>query len=373
MGRSPPSTSSDIFEVGVQAEDIWNAFEAAEEADSIDNHETIFGQDVNHSKQSSLDEVDLDVDVGNDSAHPQMSLCSTKGCVSTNSDIQLIDGDVICTKCNSIVNRFIDMGAEWRVYSNDSGKIDVNQNRCGMPVNSLFPNSNLGTTIGMGGYHAHKLRKYHMWNSMPYKDRSFYNIADYINSSAVKYDIPQCIINDAKLLYKQVAEQKLSRGDNRDGLIASSIYMSCKTHNSHRSAKEIATMFNVSVSTITRGCKRFHDLIRMNTECTTPEHFIHRYCAILDCEDLKDICIYSIGQIKKYYIATENNPSSVAAALIVLVLSLRNDNKRRVLTPDFVANKCQMSNVTIVKTEKKLYQYRGIILPDWFIYANDIV
>ena len=76
----------------------------------------------------------------------------------------------------------------------------------------------------------YNLRKYQSWNSTSYKERSLFSIIDSISLQATNSGISPSIINEAKILYKGISELKISRGTNRNGLIASSIYMSCKVN-----------------------------------------------------------------------------------------------------------------------------------------------
>lgn len=71
-------------------------------------------------------------------------------------DAPLIDdysaGDMICSECGLVVvDRCIDVGAEWRTFSNDSsGKSGNEASRCGSAQNPLLNGGNLYTTIAGG-------------------------------------------------------------------------------------------------------------------------------------------------------------------------------------------------------------------------------
>ena len=292
--------------------------------------------------------------------------CTNKACDGTQEDIHLYEGDVMCLSCGSILDRYIDDRAEWRNYQDST----VDQNRCGLPVNELYPQSNLGSVIGFDNYtgHTKKLRRYQCWNSMPYKERNLYNIADHINTKASNGDIPSAIINDAKMMYKQLSSSKISRGNNKSGLIASCIYFSCKSNNVPRSAREIAKMFDLNISVMTKGCKQFHELLKVQADSTSPVHFIHRFCSKLECGDIKDVCMHVINNTSKLNIVNENAPSSIAAACIYMVSSLAKRN----ITKKKIAEQCDISEVTVNKCYKKLYEYRGDLLPDEFIYEYSV-
>ena len=278
-------------------------------------------------------------------------------------EIQLQEGDYVCKKCGTLCDRFIDNSAEWRYYGNEDNK-SSDPTRCGMPTNELLPDSSLGTMIGMKGgqcYEMRILRNYQMWHSMSYKERTLYNIFDNLTINAVNSGIPSSIIDEAKVLYKKFSELKLSRGENRAGLIATSIYMSCKTHNVPRSAKEIASMFNVKPTTMTKSCKKFQEVLKMELANTTPMDFVQRFCSKLNLDKtVKDMCVYVIGKVCEMSIISENTPPSIAAACIYMVcLVMKVEVDKREL-----ANVCDISMVTVSKCFKKLWNYRGYVLSE---------
>ena len=134
------------------------------------------------------------------------------------------DGDCVCRQCNTIQSRLIDTNAEWRYYGNEDNK-NSNPTRVGTPTNIFIPKSSLGTVIGTenvrkNGYEFQRIRRYQMFQSMPYKERSLLHVMESLNVNASNNGIPSSIIEDAKMMYKKISEQKISRGDNRNGLIA---------------------------------------------------------------------------------------------------------------------------------------------------------
>jgi transcription initiation factor TFIIB len=177
---------------------------------------------------------------------------------------------------------------------------------------------------------------------------------------AVNNGINKSIIEEAKVLYKKVSESTLSRGSCRKGLIASSIYISCKNNKVARSAKEIAKIFNLDATTITRGCKRFTDLMKMNYESTTADDFINRFCSKLNLDMKKrEICRNIVAIADENSLASENNPPSLAAASIYMSSELNGWK----LEKKYISEMCEISQVTIVKCFKKLDIYKGLFVP----------
>lgn len=277
-------------------------------------------------------------------------------------DVILEDGNYICKSCGTLVSRFIDSNAEWRYYGADDSKGN-DPTRCGLPTNELLPDSSLGSMIGFINNESHDIkvmRKYHMWNCMTYKERSLYNIFDTLTINAVNNGIPKIIIEEAKMLYKKISEMKISRGENRSGLIASSIYMSCKNNKVPRSTKEIAKIFNLKATTMTKGCKKFQEIMRMHMDSTNAEDFICRFCSKLNLDKpMRDICKFVVQKAEELSIVSENTPPSIAAGSIYLCNNILNWG----VSKKELSDTCEISQVTISKCYKKLHSYRHHIFP----------
>jgi transcription initiation factor TFIIB len=194
---------------------------------------------------------------------------------------------------------------------------------------------------------------------MTYKERTLYNIFDMLTINAVSNGIAKSIIEEAKMLYKKVSESHMSRGNNRSGLIASSIYMSCKNNKVPRSAKEIAKIFNLKTTTMTRGCKKFQEIMGVNVESTTADDFINRFCSKLNLDsDMKDLCRQIVTKADELSIVSENTPPSVAAGAIYLCSNLYKWN----IDKKDLAESCDISQVTIVKCYKRLLIYKSLLI-----------
>ena len=183
----------------------------------------------------------------------------------------------VCIKCGVISDFVIDTSAEWRYYGFEDNKIS-DPTRCGLPTNELLPESSLGSIVSYKyneSFDMKKIRNYHAWNAMPYKERSLYNVFDSIKIRAINNGIPSCIINEANIMYKKIAETRISRGSNRKGIIASCIFKACKIKNVPRSAKEIADIFQLSVTNMTKGCKKFDEIMNLNKSKNEIKYMSH--------------------------------------------------------------------------------------------------
>lgn len=282
-----------------------------------------------------------------------------------------VGDELYCCKCFTVLFKNIDSQAEWRFYGASDSKTS-DPSRCGLPINQFTPTAAMGTIIGVNEpstssstndnfYQYNKMRKYHLWNSMPYRERSLYNILNSIHLQAGSNGLTQTIIDDAKLLYSKLSSDRITRGNNRSGLIASSIYMSCKSNNVPRSAKEVAKMFNLNITTMTKGCKHFNEIMKdVKFECSKPSDFIRRFLSKLKRMNLYETCMHVDKKTLEFSLVTENAPPSIAAAIIYLVAV---EQKDKILTKKTIAKTCEISEVTINKVYKKLTDFVEFIMP----------
>lgn len=291
-------------------------------------------------------------------------------CLHCDSENLLLDnGHVICKDCGTINSTSIDCNAEWRYYGNDDSKFS-DPTRCGLPTNALLPQSSIGSTISFKhneSYDMRKIRNYHMWNAMPYKERALHNVFESIQIRAVNSGIPLCIIEEAKILYKKISEKKISRGNNRRGIIASCIYKACCIQGSPRSSQEIADIFKISTKSMTRGCKNFDNIMNYNKHATIDStgsnsvDFIRRFCSHLNlAESIYQICKHVCEKAEEHNLVSKCIPPSIAAGSIYLTCSLLNIN----ISKKDISTQCKISEVTISKCYKELLKYHRHLLPE---------
>jgi transcription initiation factor TFIIB len=277
------------------------------------------------------------------------------------------EGFLTCTnsKCGIIYKDLIDQSAEWRYYGADDNQ-NSDPTRCGMPINPLLEESSYGCKVLCNGYMTYemrKIRRYTEWQSMPYKEKSQYDDFQTITIMAQNSGIPKMIVDDAIVYHKKISEYDLTfRGDNRDGILAASIYLSCRVNNYPRTAKEIATIFHLDVTSATKGCKNALSIInnlekdmdnkeKTNFGNTKPEAFIERYCSKLNINnELTKLCQFISMKIEKMHVMPENTPPSIAAGVVYFIAQICKLN----ISKRDIKNVSETSEVTINKCYKKL-------------------
>lgn len=286
------------------------------------------------------------------------------------------EGFLTCTntRCGIIYKDIVDQTAEWRYYGADDNQ-NSDPTRCGMPINPLLQESSFGCKVlcyGSTSYEMRKIRRYTEWQSMPYKEKSQYEEFQRITIMSQNAGMPKLIIDDAIRYHKKISEYELTfRGDNRDGILAASIYISCRVNNYPRTAKEIATIFHLDVTSATKGCKNAQLIINniekdmIHTDKTSlgrtkPEAFIERYCSKLSINnELTKLCQFVSMQIEKKGLMPENTPHSIAAGVVFFIAQLCNLN----ISKKDIKNTSEISEVTINKCFKKIEKIKDDLVP----------
>lgn len=295
-------------------------------------------------------------------------------CKKCNSTNMLFDSNkslYTCADCGIESNEVFESRPEWNNY--EDGVQDTG--RCGIATNPFLPKSSMGTIIGGSGYS--RLRMIQGWNQMPYKERSLSDVLQHIEKNLKSYKITKAIIDNAKILYKNISEIKhtdgpnkgktiIIRGLNRCGLIAACAFYGAKLQGTPRSTKEIADIFGIKLTQVTKGCRKFLELNNYkstiyNLNSSHAQDFIERFGYKLKLKKNHiDIAIKIAENINKLDIASDHQPTSLAAGSISLVSSLYELNIPKKNISDIFG----ISEVTITKTFKKINPFRKIVIDD---------
>ena len=324
----------------------------------------IFDKDIQNIKESEesinqpIQEQNLDV------------------CYSCNSPLFIMEDRLpICSnkQCGIANTKMLDYSPEWRFYGADD-KNAKDPSRCGNPINPLLVESSFGCKVlcnNKSSYEMRRIRKWTEWQSMPHKEKSLYDEFQFITTMAQNAGIPKIFIDDAISIHKDISEQKMFRGLNRDGIKAASIYISCRLNGCPRNAHEIADIFKLDKTSATNGCSMAVNILNNierdvlpseQTELgiTLPISFIERYCSKLNISnELTSLCKFVAKKVQDKNLITDNIPHAIAAGIIYFVSynCNLNINKQDIRTMSGV------SEVTINKCFKKLETFRDDLIP----------
>lgn len=279
------------------------------------------------------------------------------------------DGFLVCISCGIASELIMDDTQEWRWYGADDNKFS-DPTRCGMPTNDLLPVSSLGSSVssfGSSSYKMRNIRKYQRWNAMPYKEKILYDCFDTINLRSINGGLSMCIIEEAKNIYGKVFSYSMCRGMNKLALQASCVMAACKLKNVPRNCGEIAKMFNLSISDMRKGAKRFEEIWKqvekkeghkekLNLYSINPEDYLKRFCSKLELSDeIYEICSQLCKIVELKGVMDTHISISRAAGIIYFVSNNCGFNISR----DEILKHCDISQVTIGKCFNELTDFFG--------------
>jgi transcription initiation factor TFIIIB Brf1 subunit/transcription initiation factor TFIIB len=190
--------------------------------------------------------------------------------------LEMGGSDIVCGRCGTIIDTPLEWSAEYRPYSTEQGAADPS--RCGFPINHLMPQSSLGTIMltygsgrGSGSKTMNRIKRYHGWNQMPYRERKLWTVFDSLQIRATNSGISTAAIEEAKELYAQLTASASCRGQEQlDSMLAACLWESLKRHDTPRMPKDVAEIFQIPLRNVTRGIKQFqHTLaVRISSEKT---------------------------------------------------------------------------------------------------------
>lgn len=292
-----------------------------------------------------------------------------------NTDCLYTTDLVTCRECGYIVSRPFDNTAEYRYFSQEDRGGDPT--RVGAPQDPRLPEASMGTVI-LNGYGTaktmYRVRKYHSWNTVPYKERSFIQTCERLSLIGLNSGINQSIIEDSKNLYTTLQEIGGRQGLSRDALLSACLYMSLKQASSPRKPKEIADLFGLTSSTFTKALKQMQEVMALARQkgvlrpttsnkpsqaSTQAIEYIQLPLSRLplprsQMEHLFTMCKRIAEKADEIGLSQENMPPSLAAGCVAFVIK-RCDTLNLPLSK--IAKASEISVATLQKCLRRLESY----------------
>jgi transcription initiation factor TFIIIB Brf1 subunit/transcription initiation factor TFIIB len=285
---------------------------------------------------------------------------------------------VSCKECGYLVERPIDLSAEYRFFGADD-RSGSDPCRVGAPTDVRFADSSLGTIIlgfGSGGHASSRaammrVRRFHTWNMFPYKKRSLLGVFEQMTLAATNHGLDQRVIEIAKDLYVQLVEHCDKRGLSRASVVASCIYSALKIIGQPRKPKEIADIFHLQNAQFTKAFKHFQCVLAMakqkgqiKGDQLTPselhttravDYILHPLSKLqisrAEYPIIRDIAIRVAEEAEALELSRENMPPSLASGCLAWTLShLGYDS----ITTATIAIACDVSEGTLLKCLRRL-------------------
>jgi len=284
---------------------------------------------------------------------------------------------IVCLKCGMVNEEIIDNNPEWRQYNNDDSRGEV-INRCGGPSNYFLPHSSQGTIIA--GYSNNRLNRKQKWLSTDYRERNLTKEFEFITQICLANGIKKHIIDTTKIMYtkisrckhktgKNIGEPMITRGDKRISIMAVCVSKSCETNRKPVNNSDIAKMFGISETRLTKGFGIFENM-RENCDdayifdqlhSSTSEDFIRCYCESLNIsKKYVDLAVQIATNCNKMKLATNHNSRSLAAGVILTMVEFSDLDVER----KEIAKQSKTSPTTINKIYGEIMPYIDALIDD---------
>lgn len=206
---------------------------------------------------------------------------------------------------------------------------------------------------------------------MPHREKALNEEFQFITVMAHNAGIPKIFIDCAMIIHKDISEQKMLRGLNRDGIKAASIYISCRLNGCPRNAHEIAEIFLLDKASATNGCsmavnilnnieRNLDPSLQTKLKDIQPIAFIDRFaCKLNFSKEMINLCKFIAKKIEQVDLIDNNIPHAVASGILYFVSQICKLN----LGKKDIKLVCGVSEVTINKCYKKLESYKDKLVP----------
>jgi len=286
-----------------------------------------------------------------------------------NTDCLYSSDLLTCKECGHIVSRPFDNTAEYRYFSQDDRGGDPT--RVGAPQDPRLPEASMGTIIlnSYGTARAmYRVRKYHSWNTIPYKERSFMQTSERLTLIALNAGINQSIVEESKNLFLTLQGISGRQGLSRDALLSACMYMSLKQSGSPRKPKEIAELFGLPSATFTKALKHMQEILALarqkglleQTTTNKPSQSSTKAVEYIELplsrlplprqqmEHLRLLSMRVAEKAEEAGLAQENMPPSLAAGCVAFVI-------KRCDTLDISVSKiAEVSDISLATLQKCL-------------------
>ncbi|CAK8673640.1 transcription initiation factor IIB-like [Clavelina lepadiformis] len=281
-------------------------------------------------------------------------------------------GDMICPECGLVVgDRTIDVGSEWRTFSNDKDSKDMS--RVGDSQNPLLSGSDLSTIIerptGPPGSADNGYSQFSSRKTMSNSDRVLIHAFREISSMSDRINLPKNIVDRSNKLFKQVYESKSLKGRSNDAISAACLYIACRQEGVPRTFKEICAISRISKKEIGRSFKLIVKNLETNVDVITSGDFMSRFCSNLSLPTyVQTAATYIAKKAVDADLVSGRSPISIAAAAIYMASQASKDKKSQKEISDIAG----VAEATIRHSYKLMHPQAGKLFPENFNFHTPI-
>jgi transcription initiation factor TFIIIB Brf1 subunit/transcription initiation factor TFIIB len=179
-------------------------------------------------------------------------------CDHSERNIQIDEGQRVCTGCGTILEQTIDEGAEWRYYGADDRNEDPS--RVGLTINQLLPDSSYGSMAmnkKVSSASFKSIQRLSAWSLASHSERSWLAALETLNQYAYRNGFTKAILQEACALFRRQDDALKLRGETRRALMGAVFFVACRRMGVSRTHEEIAAIVDVSTRSLSKAIQTF--------------------------------------------------------------------------------------------------------------------
>lgn len=345
-----------------QKQNFNSSCNVVSENHNIEYNNIINNSDINENKNEENGNKDEDEEKNNVNEGKIYSTKENYDCDVCEGENTLIydEGMIVCKNCGEVCSRYLDLSHEWNNYDNQGGVVS-SLVRCGHPVDPRNENLRIGTSIGKS-YKSYNLRRTHIYITGNYACQATLAIDTLIESKGSKLNIPKAIINDIKILYFEINNIQISRGNNREAFLASCFYLTCQKRNWLINVSNLLDIFNITMCDLTNANKKIPNILHSkkiklldNMHLLSPNDYVTSFLFKLNInKEFTNLIQTIITKVCELQEINKNTPQAITCGVIYFVTTIFKLN----ISLENIVEISDISYNTIKNCYKKIYNYK---------------
>lgn len=264
----------------------------------------------------------------------------------------------------------MDQGPEWRAFTHEQKN---SRTRTGAPSTNTISDKGLSTVIDWRNKDSNgniipeknraELYRMRKWQKRiriaNARERNLAYALSELDRYSSRLGIPRSVREDAAKIYRDAAKNSLIRGRSIDGMVAASLYTSCRRCNIPRTLDEISETSSVSKKQLGKNYRFICRELKIKLKPTSPTDYVSRFASKLDLSGvIQAKAVEIINLAKDEGLSSGKGPAGVAAAALYIASLLLGERK----TQSEIANVAGVTEVTIRNRYKELSEKVDVII-----------
>jgi transcription initiation factor TFIIB len=275
----------------------------------------------------------------------------------------LTRGETICTSCGCVLSeRTIDSGPEWRAFTTEERNARA---RTGSPMTLTMADKGLATTISWSDRDAngraikasqraaiYRMRKWQIRTLVHSSQHRNLSIAlSEMDRLTSQLGIPREPKETAALIYRKALAKRLVRGRSIEGMVAATIYLSCRIHKIPRQLDEIVTEARVNRKELGQCVRLVLRYVDIRVPIPSANDLMPRISADLSLDGRTvQTAMNIINKARERGITAGKDPGGLAAAALYIAGIIEDDRR----TQREIAEASNVTEVTVRNRYKDL-------------------